>query len=180
MLNENGVPLTKIDNPQSRDYFLTVTVDRRNWAPCIITSFPIGENSSKYHAKTYSLGLDKHIDDSVLSSMATDLNCEGHSLDTLKKIVSAMVEIFFTKEAYLLTIRLSRNEEGKLAVARSRFTFDDAAFRSGKRQGEIQKMGDLKERVPEELEAEKDGIVYIKSVSDSVQGDDGLANGFRS
>jgi len=45
-----------------------------------------------------------------------------------------MVVIFFSKEAFSVTVKLSRNANGKIAVARSEFTFDDAAFCSGRRQ----------------------------------------------
>ena len=162
MLAAMDVPLTEGEDPQSKDYFLTVTVDRTRYTPCIITSFSIGGESSRHHVKTHSLGLDKHLDDAMFSSIATDLNCKRESFDSLTKILTAMIEIFFSKEGFSLTTRLSRNDQGTLAVARSSFTFDDAAFRSGQRQGDIQEMRDVKEEVPEEVEAEKDGIVYIK------------------
>ena len=162
MLAAMGVPLTESEDPWSRDYFITVTVDRTRYTPCIITSFSIGGESSQYHAKTYALGLSKYIDGAMFSSIATDLNCQRESFDSLTKILTAMTEIFFNKEGLSLTTRLSRNNEGKLAVARSSFTFDDAAFRSGKRQCDIQEMRDVKDEVLEEVEAENDGIVYIK------------------
>ncbi len=162
MLAAMGVPLAESEDPRSRDYFLTVTVDRTIFSPCIITSFSIGGESSQHHAKTYPLGLGKHIDGAMFSLIATDLNCQRESFDSLTKILTAMIEIFFSKEGFSLTTRLSRNAEGNLAVARSSFTFDDAAFRSGNRQGDIQEMRDVKDEVLEEVEAEKDGIVYIK------------------
>ena len=162
MLKEMGVTLTESEDPRSRDYFLTVTLDRTNYTPCIITSFSIGGESAQNNAKTYPLGLEKHINGSMFSSIATDLNCQKESFESLTKILSSIVEIFFNKEAFSLTTRVSRNNRGELSVARSSFTFDDAAFRSGKRHGDIQGMRDTKDEVPEEVEAEKDGIVYIK------------------
>ena len=162
MLAAMGVPLTESEDPRSKDYFLTVTVDRTRYTPCIITSFSIGGESSQHHAKTYPLGLGKHVDGAMFSSIATDLNCNRESFDSLTKILTAMIEIFFSKEGFALTTRVSRNDEGTFAVARSSFTFDDAAFRSGQRQEDIQEMRDVKEEVLEEVEAEKHGIVYIK------------------
>ena len=162
MLAAMGVPLTESEDPQSKDYFLTVTVDRTRYTPCVITSYSIGGESAQHHAKTYPLGLDKHVDGAMFSAIATDLKCQRESFDALTKILTAMIEIFFSREGFSLTTRLSRSHEGTLAVARSSFTFDDAAFRSGQRQGNIQEMRDIRDEVPEELEAEKDGIVYIK------------------
>ena len=162
MLVAMDVPLAESEDSQSRDYFLTVTVDRTRYMPCIITSFSIGDESPRHHSKTYSLGLDKHIDGAMFSSIATDLKCRKESFDSLKKILTAMIEIFFSREGFSLTTRVSRNGGGNLAVARSSFTFDDAAFRSGQRQADIQEMRNVEEEVPEEIEAENDGIVYIK------------------
>ena len=163
MLAVMGVPLTESEDPQSKEYLLTVMVYRTRYTPCIITSLSIGGESSRHHEKTYPLGLDKKkLEGAMFSSIATDLDCQRESYDSLTKILTAIIEIFFTREGFSLTTRLSRNNEGMLAVARSSFTFDDAAFRSGQRQGDIQEMRDVKDEVPEELEAEKDGIVYIK------------------
>ena len=162
MLVTMGVPLAESEDSRSRDYFLTVTVDRTRYTPCIITSFSIGGESPRHHSKTYPLGVDKRMDGAMFSSIATDLNCQRESFDSLTKILTAMIEIFFSKEGFSLTTRVSRNNEGNLAVARSSFMFDDAAFRSGQRQADIQEMRDVKDEVLDEVEAEKDGIVYIK------------------
>ena len=162
MLEDRGVPISKSEDPESRDYFLTLTVDRVNYTPCIITSFSIGGESPQLHAKTYPMALDKVEDDSTLSSIATDLKCKEESLDSLSLILSSLVDIFFGKEASSLSIRISRDRQGQLAVARAEFSFDDAAFRSGRRHADLQEMRDANNEVPAEVEAKKDGIVYIK------------------
>lgn len=162
MLENLGVPISKSEDPESRDYFLTLAVDRVSYTPCIITSFSIGGESPHLHAKTYPLALDEVENDSVLSSIATDLQCKEGSLDSLSLLLSSLIDIFFGKEASSLSTRISRNQEGELAVARAEFNFDDAAFRSGKRHADLQDMRDTSAEVVEEVEAEKDGIVYIK------------------
>ena len=73
-----------------------------------------------------------------------------------------LMDIFFNNDAFSLVVRVSRNSNGELAVARSDFTFDDAAMRSGKMHKDITTMRDVSTEVSEEVEAEKDGIVYIK------------------
>lgn len=162
MLENLGVSISKSEDPESRDYFLTLAVDRVSYTPCIITSFSIGGESPHLHAKTYPLALDEVENDSVLSLIATDLQCKEGSLDSLSLLLSSLVDIFFGKEASSLSTRISRNQEGELAVARAEFNFDDAAFRSGKRHADLQDMRDTSTEVVEEVEAEKDGIVYIK------------------
>lgn len=162
MLEEMGVPISDDQDPRSRDYFLTIGIDRSKYKPCIVTSYSIGGESSHNHAKSHPLSMDKHVDSTTFSSIAGELKCKRESYDSLTKILSSMMSIFFDKEAFSLSVRISRDTQGQLAVARSSFAFDDAAFRSGKRHGDIHEMRDLKEEVPEEVEAEKDGIVYIK------------------
>lgn len=162
MLEDLGVPISKSEDPENGDYFLTLTVDRTSYTPCITTSFSIGGESPHLHAKSYPLALDKIEDESTLSSIATDLNCKEESLDSLSLLLSSLIDIFFGKEASSLSTRISRNRQGELAVARAEFSFDDAAFRSGKRHADLQEMRDASNEVPEEVEAEKDGIVYIK------------------
>lgn len=162
MLEDLGVPISKSEDPESKDYFLTLAVDRTNYTPCIVTSFSIGGESPHLHAKSYPLELDRVEDDSTLSSIATDLNCKEESLDSLSLLLSSLIDIFFGKEASSLSTRVTRNQHGELAVARAEFSFDDAAFRSSKRNADLQEMRDTTSEVPEEREAEKDGIVYIK------------------
>ena len=162
MLEKLGVPISQSEDAESRDYFLTIAVDRTKYTPCIITSFSIGGESPQIHAKYYPLPMDKFKDDSTFSSVAADLRCGKESLDSLSLIFSSLIDIFFAKEASSLSTRISRTHEGRLSVARAEFEFDDAAFRSGKRHADVQEMRDTSSEVPEEVEAEKDGIVYIK------------------
>lgn len=162
MLQEMGVPISDDQDPRSRDYFLTITIDRSNYTPCIVTSYFIGGESPQNHAKMHRLAMDKHVDSSTFASIATELNCSREYFGSLTNILTAMMEIFFNKEAFSLSVGLARDTQGQLAVARSSFTFDNAAFRSGKRHGDIQEMRDVEDEMPEEVEAEKDGIVYIK------------------
>ena len=162
MLKDRGVSIAEDTNPDSRDYFLTVIIDRTNYAPCIITSYSIGGESSQHHAKTYLLGLNRLVNPDTLHSIAADLKCQERYLESLKSILSALIYIFFEREAYSLSTRISRDGQSSLAVARCMFEFDDAAYRSGKRHKDIQDMRDARSEVPEEVEAEKDGIVYIK------------------
>ena len=162
ILENLGVPISRSEDPESRDYFLTIAVDRTNYAPCIITAYSIGGESPQIHAKTYPLQMDKIVDEPTLSSIATDLKCGKESYESLSLILSSLTDIFFAKEASSLSIRVSRNREGELAVARAEFEFDDAAFRSSRRNADLQTMRATSNEVPEEIEAEKDGIIYIK------------------
>jgi succinyl-CoA synthetase alpha subunit len=162
MLANRRVSVSEDDNPKSREYFLQITVDRATCTPCIITSYSIGGESPHIHAKAHALGLDMRVNGSTYSSIVAELHCSRDSYESLTRILTAMIDIFFRKEASSLTVRLSRITSGKISVARSEFSFDDSAFRSSKRQEEIQAMRDVEREIPDEVEAGKDGIVYIK------------------
>lgn len=162
MLENRRVSISEDENPRSREHFLQITIDRATCTPCIVTSYSIGGESPQIHAKSHPLGLDMRVNRSTYSSIVAELSCSRDSYESLTKILSALIDIFFSKEASSLTVRLSRNANSKISVARSEFTFDDAAFRSSKRQEELQAMRDIDSELPEEVEAEKDGIVYMK------------------
>jgi succinyl-CoA synthetase alpha subunit len=69
------------------------------------------------------------------------------------------------KEAFILeTMFVERL--GELKVVGARFGFDDAAFRSTKRQSDIHALRRSEDEDPQELQAEQDGIVYIKLAGD--------------
>jgi succinyl-CoA synthetase alpha subunit len=80
---------------------------------------------------------------------------------SLLKLISGLFYIFIKKEAFLLeTMFVERL--GDLKVVGAHFGFDDAAFRSTKRQSDVHALRAIGDEDPQELEAEKDGIVYIK------------------
>lgn len=162
MLEARGVKISEDQDPRSRDFFLEVTIDRGSYTPCIITSYSIGGESPSNHAKSHPFRMDKFINAQTFSSIATQIKCGKESFNSLTQILSTLIDIFFSKEAFSLTVRLSRNTQGELAIARSNFTFDDSAMRSSNRQEDISVMRELTIESPAEIEAEKDGIVYTK------------------
>lgn len=82
----------------------------------------------------------------------------------LSALVEKLVRIFMTKEAFVLETNVGVTSEGSLHVQGARCGFDDAAYRSSKRQEDIHQLRNKADEVPEEVEAEKDGIVFIKCV----------------
>lgn len=76
--------------------------------------------------------------------------------------MQSLWEIYKEKEAFVLETQVGICTDGSFEVHGARFGFDDAAFRSSGRQEDIHRLRNTAEEVPEEVEAEKDGIVYIK------------------
>ena len=85
-------------------------------------------------------------------------NLADSTQDSMAQLIRALINVLTEKEASSLTTRVSQNKQGLFEIARANFQFDDAAQKSG-RQQDIRAMRDSSEEKPEEIEAEKDGIV---------------------
>jgi succinyl-CoA synthetase alpha subunit len=104
-------------------------------------------------------------DDSIQVDVASHLGLPRTSHKELGQLVQKLWNIFEAKEAFVLETRASLSPEGSLEVHSARFGFDDAAFKSSSRQEDIHRLRNITEEVPEEVEAEKHGIIYVKYVS---------------
>ena len=174
MLRQREIPVVDSNStPASRENrLLAVTLNRSTRSPCIIIS-PSTDGSDtirkvKRFDYAYATGA-KAVD---ISAIAQHLNLDAGNeaiISSLRAIVTTLVSLFAEKEAFLLETHLqltpqstSPSSPPNLAVAAARFGFDDAAHRSGNRQADIQALRDTSVEDPMEVEAEKDGIVYIK------------------
>lgn len=99
---------------------------------------------------------------SVITEIASHLGLSTSAQGKLASLVQALWEIFKEKEAFVLETRIGLSAGGDLEVHGAHFGFDDAAYRSSGRQEDIHSLRNKAEEVPEEVEAEKDGIVYVK------------------
>lgn len=102
------------------------------------------------------------LDDNLIPSIIEHLQLKPSSTKPLTRILHNVVNLFMTKEAFVLETRLSILSSSDLAISSARFGFDDAAFRSAQRQADVHALRNVQDEVAEEVEAEKDGIVYIK------------------
>ena len=162
MLKDYDVPVSEQPAIPGEEYLLAVSIDRSNLCPCIVASPPTTAEDPYIEARRFPFDYRAGLDDSVIPSMAKRLQLNSSSTEPLSRILHSLVKLFRAKEAFVLETRLSVASSGELAVSSARFGFDDAAFRSAQRQADVQVLRNMKEEVPEEVEAEKDGIVYIK------------------
>ncbi|GAB1205468.1 hypothetical protein APSETT445_004144 [Aspergillus pseudonomiae] len=162
MLKEKSISVNE-SNPSESDIFLNLTVDRTALSPCVIASTAAdfapshtGKFPFPYANTDFSSG-----NSPIVKSIASHLKLPDTTHEKLAELVQALWQIFKEKEAYLLEVRVNPSLEG-LEVRGARFGFDDAAFRSSGRQKEVHSLRNQAEEVHEEVEAEKDGIVYVK------------------
>lgn len=97
----------------------------------------------------------------IAASLGLGQDATQH-LDKLSTIIRELVTLFMDKEAFLVETKLVETGSKDLAVSEARLGFDDAAYRSSNRQGDIQSLRDLSLEDPAEVGVEKDGIAYVK------------------
>lgn len=164
LLRERGINASEYSG-KGKQRLLAIAVDRSGLSPCIIASPAM--NSENYHdeAKSFPFDYRAGFDSKIVSAVAEHLQLSGSSRESLPKLIQGLVDIFMQKEAFLLETKFVERL-GELKVTGARFGFDDAALRSSNRQADIHALRRVEDEDPEEVEAEKDGIVYIKLAGD--------------
>lgn len=131
-------------------------------SPCIIASPTTDFDPAQSRKFPFSYTQNNFVNSSLIAALASHLGLPDSAHGKLADLVQALWEIFTEKEAFVLETRVDISATGDLEVHGARFGFDDAAFRSAGRQEVIHRLRNTAEEVPEEVEAEKDGIVYVK------------------
>ena len=147
--------------PSNSDASISISVDRTALSPCVIAS-PSASQLDKAHKFPFAYTQTSFDNSPMIADVSSYLGLPASAKGKLADLVQALWEIFKEKEAFNLETRFGTSADGSLEVHSARFGFDDAAFRSSKRQEEIHSLRNFAEEVPEEVEAEKDGIVYVK------------------
>ncbi|KAJ6121546.1 hypothetical protein N7512_004011 [Penicillium capsulatum] len=148
--------------PSASDFAVSISVDRTALSPCIIASPTAESDPSESQRFPFSYAQRTLEEGPLITEVASHLGLPASAHGKLASLAQALWEIFQEKEAFVLETRVGALPDGKLEVRGARFGFDDAAFRSSGRQEDIHRLRNTAEEVPEEVEAEKDGIVYVK------------------
>lgn len=158
MLKGKSIPIRETE-PSNTDVSLSVTVDRTALSPCLTVSSGNGKSLRfPFDYNTTKLGSSA---DPVITTLASHLSLPETQRAKVGELIETLWQIFREKEAFSLETRIG-SSNGALEVRGARFGFDDAAFKSSGRQEGVHQLRDKKSEVPEEVEAEKDGIVYVK------------------
>ncbi|PWY83095.1 succinyl-CoA synthetase subunit alpha [Aspergillus sclerotioniger CBS 115572] len=160
MIKEKSIPVNEAATSES-DIFLSLTIDRTALSPCILASPSAGFEPDLTGRFPFAYeGTEFSREHPLIETVASHLQLPTTAHDNLAQIFQGLWQIFTEKEAYLLEVRA--NTTDTFEVRDARFGFDDAAFRSSGRQAEVQQLRNPVEEVAEEVEAERNGIFYIK------------------
>lgn len=167
MLEKLEIPVRHTTTASESDITVSLTVDRKTFSPSIIVS-PTS-NSDPVHTKSFPFSYNNTADftnseNPLPKSVASYLKLPERAVPDFAALTQALWHIFQEKEAFLLQVRAHVSADGSLEVHDARFGFDDAALRGAAREGTVHELRNPADEVPEELAAEKRGIVYVKCV----------------
>lgn len=143
-----------------------MAIDREAYQPTVIISKNGGrdirtiakeapESISSYHFK-----LTEGITDSLVRRIASELGVlTAEETASLRKTLTALHKIFIERDAMLLEVRSLARADNTFTCLDSSFLFDDDAH---KRQKELFALRDKAQEVPDEVEAEKYGLIYVR------------------
>lgn len=160
--NLKGVKLTSDEAP-SDAFYVGVTVDRTERQPCIRTSPSTDVNTFRETAKRFPFDQREPPPDSLVQASVDHINAPG-GIQQLTDLIKSLAKMYREKEAVTLSGSCSLDSSGnvRLHAPSMVLQFDDSAYRSSKRQEDIHSLRQKEREQPEEVEAEKDGIVFIK------------------
>lgn len=163
MLNERGI--TTADPPTIKDEkFVAISIDRETRQPCIIASPSTDPQYAFQQSKKFpfAYGSNDATSEDLLAAVSTHLQLSDNGKRSLQKLIAELVEIFMSKEAFVVQTKFALGDNGELQVQGAKFGFDDAAFRSSGRQAEVHALRDVESEVREDVEAEKEGMIYVR------------------
>lgn len=159
LLRERGINVSN-DSTAKNQRLLSISIDRTAKSPSIVVSATTEESQIYAKTKTFPFDYRTGVGALQFSAIAEAIGLPN-AQEPLKALINKLVTLYMEKEAFLLETHVVERL-GNLEVVNTHFGFDDAAFRSTKRQADIHGLRAIDSEDPHEIEAEKDGIVYIK------------------
>lgn len=157
--------------PHARDAarevrLVSMTVDRTARSPCVIASPTSDPARLRASARSfpfeYTSGLSRSDVGAIIEHLELD-SASPAAQEQVENLLKRLFEVFKVNEGVALNVGLAETPSGTgVEVFDPDFTFDDAAFRSTKRQQNLHAKRDLTLEDQVEVSAEKDGIVYVK------------------
>jgi succinyl-CoA synthetase beta subunit len=165
-----GIPVQEVYVAERLEYkdelYLAMTVDRDSYRPAIILSKSGGvdiECVAKEDAgalRTFHFDMSTGITADVASDICSFLELSAKESENMRALLESMYRVFSEGDAIMLEVNpLVRRADGSLTCIGAKFTFDDAA---AKRQKDLFALRLSEQEVPDEIEAAKWGLVYVR------------------
>ncbi|CUM62909.1 uncharacterized protein PRCAT00000468001 [Priceomyces carsonii] len=146
--------------------YLAILLDRHSQLPMIVASAQGGMDIEGVAAKdpdaikTFSIQLDEGVTDKLATEIASQLGYTEEAVPEAAKTVQNLYKVFMERDCTQVEINpLSETPDHKVLAMDAKLGFDDnAAFR----QKEVFSWRDLSQEDPDEVEASKYGLNFIK------------------
>ena len=161
LLGAYGIGFSEQKRPEDKCWVLGITIDRSANRPFLVAGRITDPKSPRAKISKTPLSLGRFPQNQI-EVIAKGIRIGPGYEASFADMVTRLVRLFEEKEASALELEFHQANEKELEVYKADLTFDDAAFKSAKRQEDIQALRNTKDEVPGEVEAEKDGIVYIR------------------
>lgn len=160
MLKERGV---KVGQAKESGKMIAISIDRSARTSAIVCS-PTSEPSQMFpQSRRYSFEYNSKecTSDAMLAKISERLQVADNAKPALKELIENLADLWIKKEAQVLRVNIAVSKSGGIEVTDAQFRFDDAAFRSSKRQADVHALRDVESEVPQEVAAEKEGMAYV-------------------
>ncbi|KAF5662922.1 beta-succinyl synthetase precursor [Fusarium circinatum] len=148
------------------EWYLAIALDRERYSPVVLISRSGGvdiEDTAKGEGgslRSFHFDYAEGITPDLLNRLRTDVGASPAEAEKLGAILVRLWDLFVSRDATLLEINpLARTGEADFKCLDAKFLIDDASQR---RQPELFAQRDIQAEIPEEIEAQKYGLVYIK------------------
>lgn len=159
-LRERDLPIKHGVDPNTQK-MIAITINRATGNPCVIAS-PTNDvsDASKFD---FVYGCLK-VDDVHLEAINRWLQLDPGTKDSLAILLNELIKAFMDNEYFLVQTWVveTPHDAKKISVTSAHYGYDVAATKSCGRHLDIMELRDTKSEDPDEVAAEKDGIVYIK------------------
>lgn len=155
------------DDAPTDAFYLGITVDRTARQPCIATSPTADSSQLGQRVRRFPYDWREGPSDTTIKQASEHMQLDAAppaAMAQVSSLMQSLAKMYKDKEAVTLSGSVSIDETGNLRLHQPSLVlqFDDAAYRSNKRQEDIHSLRQKETEIPEEVEAEKDGIVFVK------------------
>ena len=166
LLSNVGIPVNPSLKSTKEHITTTIEVDRASHQLCLQTtkSSPSKNGDEREGALYFNVADSSSSLANCIHRLSEDLHLQPDFQDTFHSTIDSLIRLFTEKEASSFMLQLVIDDSQHFTVQSAILSFDDAAYRSAGRHKDIQALRSVEDEIPEEVEAEKDGIVYIKYV----------------
>ncbi|KAF2800069.1 succinyl-CoA ligase-like protein subunit alpha, partial [Melanomma pulvis-pyrius CBS 109.77] len=151
--------------PPESSHLLGITACRSTRSPCLLVAPTTNPTQLPHRVRRfpfdYRIGPTPETIQSATSYLQLDA-VPPKAKAQLGTLIQNLWKLYTEKEAITTTVNVAlASDEASLTIYAPYLFFDDAAFKSNKRQSELHSLRDTSQMPATELEAEQSGIVFI-------------------